>query len=327
MKEFFEILTKVKKQFRKKNKNIPLFKIPGMGKYRVSDRDIMEKRGWMVYPRSSAGKGNAFGWLKEEAARCGIELDVLIDDELSAVAGERLKVLRCGEEMERPDFVVMRHYDTTLAVHFERMGIRVINTPQAMDISRNKMLTHQLFVRNGIPTPETLYTSLSATGYDALSLYFADSCFVVKAVSGSKGEQVFLVRNEADLREAVKTCGDFFLAQRFVAGSEGRDIRAWIVGNRVVGAVMRYNDHSFKSNFSLGGKAKEVEVTPEIAQLSLRCAKIIGLEFAGIDLLFGETGYSVCEINGNAGFRTISSVSGEVNIPRALFEYIAGLRK
>ena len=160
MKEFFEIVTKVKKQFRKKNKNIPLFKIPGMGKYRVSDRDIMGKRGWMVYPRSSAGKGNAFGWLKEEAARCGIELDVLIDDELSAVAGERLKVLRCGEEMERPDFVVMRHYDTTLAVHFERMGIRVINTPQAMDISRNKMLTHQLFVRNGIPTPETLYTSL-----------------------------------------------------------------------------------------------------------------------------------------------------------------------
>ena len=77
----------------------------------------------------------------------------------------------------------------------------------------------------------------------------------------------------------------------------------------------------------MGGKAKEVEVTPEIAQLSLRCAKIIGLEFAGIDLLFSETGYSVCEINGNAGFRTISSVSGEVNIPRALFEYIAGFQK
>ena len=111
------------------------------------------------------------------------------------------------------------------------------------------------------------------------------------------------------------------MLQQYISRSFGRDVRVWVIGNSVAGSVLRYSDTSFLSNYAQGGEDMQYEIDSEIKDLALRSTQALGLEFAGVDILFDEGGYTVCEVNGNAGFRTISSVSDK-NIPYQLFDYI-----
>ena len=107
--------------------------------------------------------------------------------------------------------------------------------------------------------------------------------------------------------------------QEFVATSSGRDIRVWVTGDEVAGHVLRYNPSSFKSNFAAGGSFRQIPLPPAAASLAVAAARACGLFFAGVDLLFdGQNGFKVCEVNGNAGFRTASA-----DIPDALFRNLA----
>ena len=99
------------------------------------------------------------------------------------------------------------------------------------------------------------------------------------------------------------------------------DIRVYVLGDKVLGCVKRISDSSFKSNYSLGGRVEKYELTDSIKEISLSAAKAIGLEFCGIDLLFTKDSFTVCEVNGNAGFRTITMVS-DIDIPIELFKWI-----
>jgi gamma-F420-2:alpha-L-glutamate ligase len=99
------------------------------------------------------------------------------------------------------------------------------------------------------------------------------------------------------------------------------DIRVYVLGDKVLGCVKRISDSGFKSNYSLGGRVEKYELTDSIKDISLKAAKAIGLDFCGIDLLFTEDSFTVCEVNGNAGFRTITQVS-DINIPMELFKWV-----
>ena len=92
------------------------------------------------------------------------------------------------------------------------------------------------------------------------------------------------------------------------------------MGNKVLGCVKRISDSSFKSNYSLGGRVEKYELTDSIREISLSAAKSLSLDFCGIDLLFMEDSFTVCEVNGNAGFRTISKIS-DIDIPMELFKW------
>lgn len=280
--------------------------------------------GWILYPRYVAGHSdNAFGWLIEEAAACNIDLKVLFTEEL--LIGYRATgsyLMHKGVVVEeRPDFVLIRTYDSVISRFFEQTGIPVINSTTSMELCKNKMLTHELLCGAGIPTPSTVYMEGGEYDYQTLVSRFGNERFIIKRIDGAKGEDVFLIRNDAEMHQAIGACDGKCICQEFIEASYGRDVRVWVIGEQAIGAVLRYSETSFLSNFSQGGKVKPFELPADATQLALNSAKLLGIEFAGIDLLFTKEGFTVNEINGNSGFRTLSQV-GDNPIPKVLFSYI-----
>lgn len=283
----------------------------------------MKNRGWVLYPKSVLDNAtNAFDWLRQEAKKFNVDVDILFFEDFQIVSGKKNLVLYENREMALPSFIVVRGYELLLSRHFELLDIPVINSAESMALSLNKMKTHQILSANQINTPETIYNSIANYTYRGLSDRFKDDRFIIKGLEGSRGTDVFLIENQRELENAIRTCKGYCVAQQFVGSSYGKDVRAWVVGDEVVASVLRYSDVSFKSNFSQGGKVILYDMTDKEKALAVQSVKLLGLEFAGIDLLFGEDGgFTVCEINGNAGFRSIASIS-ENDIPHRLFKYI-----
>ena len=289
------------------------------------------KRGLLIYPSTTPRGNNAFGWFREAAARYGMELEVLFYDSSGAGA-------LAGAPAWTPDFVLMRGYNTALSRWYEAQGVTVVNSTDSMILCRDKYRCSEVLAAAGVPVPGAL-SLVEAEGGAAFP-------FILKLNYGSKGENVFLIGNEREYREALEACrmekqhrleelsrgitefgetpeevayGCTPVLQEFIASSRGRDIRVWVTGDEVAGHVLRYNDRSFKSNFAAGGSFRQIPLPPEAASTALAAARAAGLFFAGVDLLFdGHGGFKVCEINGNAGFRTASS-----DIPDALFRALS----
>ena len=289
------------------------------------------KRGLLIYPSTTPRGNNAFGWFREAAARYGMELEVLFYDSPGAGA-------LAGAPAWTPDFVLMRGYNTALSRWYEAQGVTVVNSTDSMILCRDKYRCSEVLAAAGVPVPGALSLA-EAEGSAAFP-------FILKLNYGSKGENVFLIGNEREYREALEACrmeeqhrleelsrgitefgetpeevayGCTPVLQEFIASSRGRDIRVWVTGDEVAGHVLRYNDRSFKSNFAAGGSFRQIPLPPEAASTALAAARAAGLFFAGVDLLFdGHGGFKVCEINGNAGFRTASS-----DIPDALFRALS----
>lgn len=280
--------------------------------------------GWIIYPRYVARHGdNAFEWLAAEAGSVGLWLEILfIEDITIGYCQNGTLLLHRGNPMkDMPAFVVMRTYDSVVSRFFESSGIPVINSTRSMELCKNKMLTHEMLSRADIPTPLTLYNESSCYDYNTVCEMFGSPRFIVKRIDGAKGEQVYLVESRTELDEAVERCGRRCICQKFAEESYGRDVRVWVIGGEVAGAVLRYSETSFLSNFSQGGKVEPFALPQHAAALAVRGAEAVGTEFAGVDLLFGTDGFLVNEINGNAGFRTLSKV-GRNDIPHHLFRYI-----
>ncbi len=289
------------------------------------------KRGLLIYPSTTPRGNNAFGWFREAAARHGMSVEVLFYDSSGAGA-------LADAPVWTPDFVLMRGYNTALSRWYEAQGVTVVNSTDSMILCRDKYRCSEVLAAAGVPVPGALSLAEAEGG--------AAFPFILKLNYGSKGENVFLIGNEREYMEALDACrremdrrledlsrgitefgetpeevayGCTPVLQEFIASSRGRDIRVWVTGGEVAGHVLRYNDRSFKSNFAAGGSFRQIPLPPEAASTALAAARAAGLFFAGVDLLFdGYGGFKVCEINGNAGFRTASS-----DIPDALFRALS----
>ena len=282
------------------------------------------KKGIFVYPRYTALKSdNVFAWLHDEASLRGLSLEICFEEDCIIEYGEKTSISFGGRNMDDVSFVVMRTYNERISRYYEeKPGVYVVNSAEPMCVSKDKLLTHQVLHESGIPTPHTVYAP--GAGYESISGILGKKRFLVKQINGSKGENIFLVEDSAQFDDAVLLLGKECIFQEFIDESYGRDIRVWVIGGQCVGSVLRYSESSFLSNFSQGGKFAAIDIDDEASDLAVRAAAAVGLDFAGVDLLFCNGGYSVCEVNGNAGFRTISK-SSEVSIPRCLFGFIASV--
>lgn len=241
------------------------------------------------------------------------------DIEIRAAGGE-VGYSICGQSGERVDFVVMRGYDERLSRFFSLTGATVINRWEAMALSHDKLLTHICLTQSGLPTPDCFSTA-SPVDYDTVARRFGAGRFIVKQIDGSRGSNVFLVDSPESFADAVGACGPMPLYQKAVESSFGRDLRLWIIGGTVGGCVLRQSSSDFRSNYSLGGTATLFNPPPEAAALAVAAARATGLFFAGVDLLFDGDGFTVCEVNGNAGFRSLSAVGGP-DLPDLFFKKI-----
>lgn len=280
--------------------------------------------GLIVVPESTlAASSTAFDWWRSEAERCGIRLSIAFAEQIQLryADGDAMALIG-GRPIDLPRFAVMRGYFRDTSRHFERCGVATVNSWTSMQESVDKILTHQALTAAGLPTPATVYPA-SVLDYDDACEAIGSRRFVLKPVDGSRGVNVFLINNRDEYGRALDMVGSDAMIQHYVDSSCGRDLRVWTVGERAVGCVMRHSASSFRSNYSQGGSASRCDLPEEAARMAVEAARCVGLEFAGVDLLFRpDGGFTVCEVNGNAGFRTLSAVDRDSPILRFLFEYI-----
>lgn len=272
----------------------------------------------MIYPRQSlTNRNNATEWFRQEAFGLGMDLGFECMEDLMV----KISPLKVCPHL--PRIALMRGYNEPLSLTLELLGVQVVNTTASMHLAQNKMLTHIVLDNAQLPTPRTIFSTDSHLTYQKVAQTLKASTFVAKGLYGSKGEQIWLLKNETDFISLHATFSGELLYQEYISYSKGHDIRVWVVGGEAVDCVERCSDTDFRSNYALGGKAERHVLTPAIKKLAEDATRSIGLEFAGVDLLKvdNEEKYTICEVNGNAGFRTLSMVGGE-NLPRKILEYI-----
>jgi gamma-F420-2:alpha-L-glutamate ligase len=150
---------------------------------------------------------------------------------------------------------------------------------------------------------------------------------IVKTLSGTQGSGVFLSENKTkfedlmQLIQAAKSTTNIIL-QEYIKTSRGRDLRAFVIGGRVVACMERQaHDSSFKANFSRGGQVKAHPITPEIEWLARESSRILELDIAGIDLLFDEGHLKICEANSSPAFEGIEKCC-DISIPDEIYNYV-----
>ncbi|HKL80135.1 MAG TPA: RimK family alpha-L-glutamate ligase [Mobilitalea sp.] len=232
---------------------------------------------------------------------------------------------------DRADFILFWDKDVRLARFLELQGYLVFNSSASIEMCDDKSLTHLTLMNAGIPMPRTViapktFDNIGYTNLDFL-VEVADRLgfpMVIKECFGSFGQQVYLVKDMEELKDKLVQIGvKPLLFQEFISTSFGRDIRLQVVGNKVIAGMYRYSENGdFRANLSNGGRMKPYNPSKEECELALRCCEVIGLDFAGVDLLFGdEDKLLVCEINSNAHFKNIYDCSG-VNAADAIITHI-----
>ncbi len=188
------------------------------------------------------------------------------------------------------------------ALHtLERRGVRVVNSPRAIEQSVDKYLTSALLEEAGVPTPVTVV----AQGFEvAMATFMAMADVVAKPLFGSEGRGMVRLTDPDTAYRVFRTweqIGAVYYLQEFVAHAN-RDIRALVVGERVVAAMER-NAATWKTNVSQGAQTRPAELCPEWADLAVRAARAVGTGYAGVDLLPAEDGrILVAEVNGIPGW-------------------------
>ena len=280
--------------------------------------------GWLVV--NSFMKKDKFvdlyNLLMSSAQKQGVQLELKTTTDLLAEVGAPLPC-------EKPDFVIFWDKDTVLAQKIENDGIPTFNSSTAIALCDNKICTAVALVEHNVPHPKTIVApkTFEGVGYnDDKFLKKAGDVLgfpmVVKEAYGSFGQQVYLANNFDELTQIVaKIRHKDFLIQEFVSTSAGRDIRVNVVGDKVICGMLRQNNNDFRSNITNGGNACATQLTDEQKQVALSAVKALGLDFAGVDVMFGANGPIVCEVNSNPHFRSTFDCTG-IDMSEHIIKYI-----
>ena len=271
--------------------------------------------------------------LLEEFGNHNIEVKLIDPNEIDIFVNKENKqsILVNGKSLPLPKFVFPRtgsgttYYIKAVIRHFERMGVPVINSSEAIDNVKDKLYTHQILAQSNLDIPNTMLLK------HPIDIDFVEKNIgfpvIVKKISGSYGRGVFLCENKKQLNQLItmaeltKKSYDIII-QEFVKDTWGKDLRVFVVNNKVVGCMMRQStDDDFRANLSRGGEGFPYEVNEQIEWLSSESSKALGLDIAGVDLLFQNGGYKICEVNSNPGFEGMEQFTNK-NIANEIVSFI-----
>lgn len=205
-------------------------------------------------------------------------------------------------------------YGCALTRHFESMGIAALNTSQAVSRSRDKLYSLQLLQKEGLDIPITGFAS-SPIDTDDLIQMVGGAPLIIKLLEGTQGRGVVLAETgkaAESVINAFKSLNANLLVQEFISEAEGRDLRLFVVGGKVVAAMQREAaPGEFRANMHRGGKATSIKPTPQERKLATRAAKAMGLHVAGVDIIRSKDGPLLLEINSSPGLQGIEEATGK----------------
>ena len=263
----------------------------------------------------------------EEGKKLGISLSHFINDGSLAVIKDNNLVIN----LPKADFVIYLDKDIYLARILERAGFRLFNNADFIKMCDDKMLTNIACSNRDINMPKTIAGPLFySSEIKEENLRFLDSVekelgypLVFKKVYGSLGTGVFLVHNKEELISLYKeNCRQPLQFQEYIASSFGKSLRVLIIDKKIIGAFQRYNEVDFRSNYGNTASSKEYPLTGKYLELAEKIASEFEIEYAGIDLLFGENDEPLlCEINSNAFFEEFEKVT-HINVAKLFMEMV-----
>jgi ribosomal protein S6--L-glutamate ligase len=235
-----------------------------------------------------------------------------------------------GRPLEGFDAVIPRigasvtYYGLAVLRQFEMMGVWPLNESVAIGRSRDKLRSMQLLARAGIGLPVTAFAHDPKQTTEVLNLV-GGAPVIIKLIEGTQGIGVVLGETESSAKsviEAFRGANVNILVQEFIKEANGTDIRALVIGGKVVAAMQRKGaEHDFRSNLHRGGSATPATITPEERSTALRAAKTVGLNVCGVDMLRSSHGPVVMEVNSSPGLEGIEKATGK-DIAGALIDFL-----
>ncbi len=269
--------------------------------------------------------------LKEAAEERGHDIRVI--DYLRCVmdiTSHRPNIRYAGQELTDYDAVIPRigathtFYGTAVVRQFEMMNVFPTNESQGISRSRDKLRSLQLLSRNGIGLPVTGFAH-STKDIDGLIELVGGAPLIVKLIEGTQGVGVVLAETKKAAESVIAAFRQLdanILVQEYIKEAKGADLRAFVIGNRVVASMRRQGaPGEFRSNLHQGGSAEKVKLTPEERSTAVRAAKTMGLNVCGVDMLRSNHGPVVMEVNSSPGLEGIEGTTG-IDVAGKIVEFI-----
>lgn len=292
-------------------------------------------KGWILFFRTQdelKPEDYSVRRMLEAAESKGIDLKIIAPPQCELIVNrtDNRSILIDGVSTELPDFVIPRmgsqttYFALSVLRQLEYLGVHIVNPPSTIERVSDKLYMCQLLARSELPTPKTMLAKPSIDwhivekeiGYPV----------VIKTLSGTAGRGVHLCETPDTLRDVMDliyssspTANIIF--QEFIKSSRGHDLRVFVLGGRVIGCMKRISGEGFKANVSLGGTVEPYPLTKEIEWLAIEVCRLLNLEIAGVDLLFTENGFTICEANSSPGFIGMEKVTGPI-IAEEIMDYI-----
>jgi ribosomal protein S6--L-glutamate ligase len=282
----------------------------------------------------SNGNGNySTKRLVEEAKKRGHEVKVIKYRECYAsIEKNNPNVSYRGEDLGKYDVMVpriashMTRYGTAIVRQMETQGVYTPVSSIAISRSRDKLRSLQLLAKAGVGIPKTVF-SRNSRDIDSLIDKVGGMPIIIKLARGTHGNGVVLAETKKAAKSVLQAFyltnddGTNILLQEFIQESAGTDIRAFVVGSRVVASMKRQSlDDDFRSNLHKGGEGTTIKLTEEETKMAIKAAKAMGLNIAGVDMMRSERGPLILEVNASPGFG-IEKVTGR-NVAGEIIEYI-----
>lgn len=282
----------------------------------------------------SNGTGNySTKRLKEVALSRGHEVSIIKYRECYAsIEQNNPSVSYRGEDLAKFDAIIpriashMTRYGTAIVRQLEMQGTYSVSSSIAINRSRDKLRSMQVLAKAGVGIPKTVF-SRNSTDIDDLIEKLGGTPVIIKLARGTHGNGVVLAESKKAAKSVLQAFylsnedGTNILIQEFIKESAGTDIRAFVVGGRVVASMQRQSlDDDFRSNLHKGGEGTRIKLTDEERKMAIKAARALGLHVAGVDLMRSDRGPLILEVNASPGFG-IEKVTGR-DVATPIIEYV-----
>jgi RimK family alpha-L-glutamate ligase len=282
----------------------------------------MTKKVWILH-HATGINGYENTQLLDRLGKAGIEGHVLEPKFFDIIVsrGSTRSIRYKGERIDMPNLVLSRtgsgtnYFTLALMRQIEKFNIPVINDADSVSVVSDKLLTSQILTKENLPIPKTILVN-GDVDIDLVEKEIGFPC-VVKATSGSKGKTVHLCDTKKEFVGLMALLSSIALKkiliiQEFIDAAPGTDLRVWVIGGKTIVAMKRTSgDGDFRANISQGGTGENFIISEEIDYLARETARSLGLQIAGIDLLFDKEGYKICEANSSPGFEGMDQYCGQ----------------
>lgn len=283
----------------------------------------------------SKGPGNySTKRLKEEATNRGHDVEVVDYTKCFATIEKNRPIVNHeGKDLNLVDAIIPRigssytRYGSAIVRQFEMRGVFTTTSSIALVRSRDKLRSMQLLSRAGVGIPKTVFSRGVTSNLDDLIEDLGGTPVIIKLARGTHGNGVVLAETKKSTKSVLQSFyvmdddGTNILLQEFIKESAGTDIRAFVVGGKVVASMKRQSlDDDFRSNLHQGGQGRAIKLTDEEKKTAQKAAKAMGLSICGVDMMRSKRGPLVLEVNASPGFG-IEQVTGR-NVAGKIIEYL-----